>query len=327
MKDESNRDQSVRDTAAPSIAVILPTFNGEAFVRESIESVLSQEFPSFELIVCDDASTDATWSILQEYSSERCKVVRNTENRGLFPTLNRLMEETRSEWVHLWSQDDRMLPGCLMRTSEFARSHPEVGMIYSGRHHVDEAGARLPDGPTDTTPAIVPPLLAARIMYYFGSIAGNIANVTLRRNVFAQIGPFREDLEVSGDFEYWVRLSESHSIGFQSEPLVELRSHGGQFSRQLSSEKRFIEENREIYDSLLARLPADEMKRAIRHKMWVLQVNTFHHAVRCIIRGNLRTAIQVLNLLRNETRLVPLLARWFFSANGRLMSRPSLLSE
>jgi hypothetical protein len=234
------------------------------------------------------------------------------------------MGETRSEWVHLWSQDDRMLPACLRRTTEFALSHPDVAMIYSRMHFIDETGKLISRGKEDTTPDVVSPLLAARIMYYYGSIAGNIANVSLRRDVFDLLGGFREDMKVSGDYEFWVRLSERHSIGFQSEALIELRVHEHQFSKRPLSGVQFIRENREIKDRLIARLEGVDLENARRHRRWVMQVNDFHHAVRCAARGDFRTAADVLRILRSEAAILPLAARWLVSGNARLLQRPRL---
>ena len=315
-------------SAGPAIAVALPTWNGAAFVRESVESVLAQDNADFELIVCDDASRDGTWAMLEPYAVDaRCRLLRNETNRGLFATLNRIVREARSPWVHLWSQDDRMLPSCLGRTRAFADAHAEVGMIYSGRYHIDAAGRRRPEALPDETPAIVSPLLAARIMFYFGSIAGNIANVTVRKDVFDTLGGFREDLAVSGDFEYWTRVSEGWPIGFQREPLIELRDHQGQLSRQRGSGTRFIRENRAILDRLLLRLPEDERPRARRYRRWVLEVRQFHHAVRCALAGDVRSCLDVLASLRAETALVPLALRWLMSANGHLAAPPSLRAD
>lgn len=306
----------------PAITVVLPTFNGAVYVGESVESVLSQDGVDFELIVCDDGSSDETWEILQQYAGPRCRLLRNETNIGLFPTLNRLMAEARGDWVHLWSQDDRMLPGCLLRTTEFARSHPEVAMIYSRMRFIDDRGQVVSHGKDDSTPEVVSPLLAARIMYYYGSIAGNIANVSLRRDVATELGGFREDMKVSGDYELWVRLSEAHSIGFQSEPLIELRVHGEQFSKQPLSGAQFIKENREIKNRLLSRLDPTDVANARKYRRWVGQVNDFHHAVRCAARGDFKTAREVVHFLRAEAAVTPMALRWLVTANARFLPRP-----
>lgn len=315
----------MRASINPAITVALPTHNGEAHVRESIESVLSQDTDDFELIVCDDASTDDTWSIVESYRGPHCRVLRNEENRGLFPTLNRLMREARSPWVHLFSQDDRMLANCLRRTCDFAADHPEVAMIYSQMHFIDSAGRRAPEEvDNDNTPTIVPSLLSAQIMFYFGSIAGNISNVSLLKTAFDEVGEFRDDLEVSGDYEYWTRLSETHLIGFQRERLIELRTHGEQFSRQWSSGVKFLSENREVHQRLLARFPAEELKQAKHFQRWVIDVNDFHYALRSVLRGEWRIARRALRLLKSRTPLLPLAFRWIMSGNGRMVTRPAL---
>jgi glycosyltransferase involved in cell wall biosynthesis len=310
----------------PAITVALPTYNGQAYVRESIDSILAQDTDDFELIVCDDASTDDTWSIVESYRGPRCRLLRNEKNQGLFPTLNRLMREAQSPLVHLFSQDDRMRPDCLSRTCDFAAKHPEVAMIYCHTHFIDSAGRRAPESlVTDNTPTIVPSLLAAQIMFYFGSIAGNIANVSLRKTAFEEVGEFREDLEVSGDYEYWTRLSETHLIGFQRERLIELRTHANQFSQQWSSGEKFLSENWEVHRRLLSRLPAGELRQANHFQRWVIDVNAFHYAMRSVLRGESRTALRALRLLSSRTALLPLALRWIISGNGRLIRRPVLV--
>ena len=142
-------------------------FNGARFIRACVDSILAQDTDDFELIVCDDASSDETWTILNSYSYKRLRLIQNADNRGLFPTLNRLMSEATGSLVHLFSSDDRMLRTCLSRTCDFAASRPSVGMIYSQYHRIDANGARKPEsGHFDDTPDVVPPLLAAQIMFY-----------------------------------------------------------------------------------------------------------------------------------------------------------------
>jgi glycosyltransferase involved in cell wall biosynthesis len=302
----------------------LPTFNGEQYIGESLESVLSQDEQDFELIVCDDGSTDATPEIVHGCVDPRVRLIRNGRNRGLFPTLNRLMREARADIVHLWAQDDRMLSHCLSRTLEFAGEHPEVGMIYSAVLAIDARGARILSDREDHTPSVIDSLLAARIMFYYGSIAGNIANVTLRRSALEVVGGFRDDLKVSGDYEMWVRLSESYPLGFVREPLIELRQHPGQFSRRSGSGLQFIREDRAIHDRLLERLPASERRDAVLYRQRLIQVKHFHHAVRCALAGQIGQAAEVVREIRYESPLLPLAWRWLTTVNGRLAPKPRI---
>lgn len=312
---------------APAISVILPIHNGSAYLRESVESVLAQDTDDYELIVCDDASSDDTWTLLQQYSA-KCRLLRNEAKLGLFPTLNRLMSEARASWVHLWSHDDRMLPNCLSGTLAFANAHPDVGMIYSRTYFIDENGRRDPSPwKDDPTPEIVDSELAAKIMFYFSSIAGNIANVTLRKDVFDSLGGFREDMKLSGDYEFWARLSEAHPIGHQRDRLIELRVHDAQFSKQSQSGEKFIRENIEIRDRLLGRIPEPERETARHFQRWVIDSNNFHFALKAAITGEWRTASNILSLLRSDSSLLPIALRWLLSANGRTIARPELVAQ
>jgi hypothetical protein len=173
----------------------------------------------------------------------------------------------------------------------------------------------------------VSPQLAAKIMFYFGSIAGNIANVTLSSSAFDSIGSFREDFAVSGDYEYWVRLSESYPIGFLRERLIELRLHKNQFSQQWSSGLKFIAENDEVYDRLISRLPPSDKEHANHFRKWVIEVNAFHHGVRSLLKGKFTTAFRVMRLLRTRTSLTDVAARWALSVNGRRIKRPELVDR
>jgi glycosyltransferase involved in cell wall biosynthesis len=302
--------------------VALPAFNGERYIHESIQSVLGQDEKKFELVVCDDGSTDGTLAIVQGLADPRIRILRNDQNRGLFATLNRLMGECRAEIVHLWAQDDRMSPHCLTRVLEFADEHPEVGMIYSAVQIIDAHGARVAEQREDRTPAVIDPLLAARIMFYYGSISGNISNVALRRSAFDTVGGFRADLKVSGDYEMWVRLSERYPLGFVREPLIELRQHAQQFSRRAGSGLQFIRENRAIHDRLIERLPADERVAAVHYRERFIHVKQFHHAVRCALAGEIGQAREVVRELGYESPLLPVVWRWLTTMNGRRVARP-----
>jgi hypothetical protein len=198
-------------------------------------------------------------------------------------------------------------------------------MIYSRMEFIDYDGVvDEPGEADDETPDVIEPHLAVRIMFYFGSIAGNIANVTLRRDVFDELNGFDEKFKVSGDYDYWVRLSERYPIGFQRNVVIQGRRHDGQLSRKSQSAIQFIRENRAIHDRLFERLHPFEHRNALRFRRWVLQVNAFHQAVRYAGSGELKSSLATLDLLRDETPIFLLAVRWAVSANGRIVSRPRL---
>src|SRR5262249_30439746 len=94
----------------PIATVAMVTFNSERFVREAIESVLAQEFRSFELVVSDDCSTDSTWKIVQEYAGPQVRVFRNEANLGEVPNRNKALELARGKYLMFLDGDDYLYP-------------------------------------------------------------------------------------------------------------------------------------------------------------------------------------------------------------------------
>lgn len=234
----------------PPISIIFPVYNGSRYLRLSLESLLSQTFRDFELIIWNDGSSDNSEAIIRSFQDERIRYFKNLQNRGLFPTLNSAIREARGRWIRLWSQDDIMKPHCLEVEFAFNELNGEIGMSYCARDIIDGDGNITLPAPFDSTPDIVSPMLASQIMFYHGSIAGNIANVTLRRSILDDLGFFREDLVVSGDLEMWVRIAKHAPIGFIRLSLMCLRSHDGQFSRRRGIAITFLQEDYPLFDEL-----------------------------------------------------------------------------
>lgn len=308
----------MRDVS-PFISVVLPVHNGEKYLRESIDSVLLQGYPNFEFIIWDDHATDGSAQIIESYQDSRIRRFANEKNLGLFKTLNRAIGEAKGDWIRLWSQDDQMKPNCLATESDFIRRQPTVGMIYCAVDLIDENGEIIVPAPEYQTPELVTPELATQIMFFHGSIAGNIANVTLKRSVLDEVGPFREDMWISGDFEMWVRLSEKYPLGFLGDALIKLRAHKGQFSRAKGSYTTSISEDQFIYAALMNRLPPELSTYSTKYHRWHRGPMYWHHMVRCLLSRDFDNALKAYRTVR-KLSVSPFLLAWFwlFTINQRL---------
>ena len=138
---------------APGVSVILPVYNGERDLAQAIESILAQTFADFELIIVDDGSTDNTASILEQYAArdQRIRVLRNSVNRGIGPTLNRGIESARGEFIARQDADDWSIPGRLALQVAFLRDHPDHFLVGSQIRVLreDNASARITHYPLD----------------------------------------------------------------------------------------------------------------------------------------------------------------------------------
>jgi glycosyltransferase involved in cell wall biosynthesis len=307
---------------SPEITVAMPVYNGERYLRGSIESVLAQNYERYELIVCDDGSTDSTPSLLATYRSKRLRVLRNERNQGLFSTLNRLVKASEGGLIHLWSQDDIMLPDCLRETVAFHKEHTQIAMSYCIGVTIDENGRRVGSTGADTTPTVISPRLAAQIMFYHGSMPGNISNVCIKKPVLLEVGPFREDLKVSGDFEMWVRLTEKYPMGYLKKPLVEIRSHSGQFSRRTDIGLQFLKEDNPIYETLYQRLPESIKEYARRYELRHRLAMSFHGLVRNLACGKVRLALEGAAQFKSRTQLLLAAFFWLITINARYLKLP-----
>lgn len=250
--------------SVPKITVILPVYNGIDYLKESVESVLAQSFTDFEFLILDDCSTDGSWDYLCTIKDPRVQLFQNEKNRGLFYNLNFLSKKSDAPLVKLWSQDDYMTPAALDEVVKVYDKNPELGFIYSAVKIIDENSKVTLEAKEDITPAIVDKETHARICFRWGSIAGNIANVTIANNAFKKVGYFDESMTICGDFDMWVRIGEYFNIGFINNPIVYLRSHSKQLSRQEVYYIKHVEEDIVVYNKLFAYISQDLRKEGVK---------------------------------------------------------------
>lgn len=130
------------ETDHPRVSIGLPVYNGENFIQETLDSLLAQTFPNFELIICDNASTDNTETICQEYSTKdkRIRYYRNSKNLGAAKNYNRTFELSTAQYFKWAAHDDLCAPEFLERCVEILDSYPSVILCYPQEHWIDENG-------------------------------------------------------------------------------------------------------------------------------------------------------------------------------------------
>jgi glycosyltransferase involved in cell wall biosynthesis len=269
------------------------------YLEQSVTSVLKQTFTDFEFLILDDCSTDESLTYLNNLNDNRVKVFSNKENKGLFYNLNFLIKESGGQLIKLWAQDDIMYAECLQQIVAFHDQHPEVGFSYTGRDYIDEHNNIELNKFIDTTPAIISQELHTRIAFFTGSIAGNIANVTLTKKAIDIVGLFNEEMKISGDFDMWVRIAKEFPIGFIKEPLILLRNHTGQLSRQAAYYIYHIKEDIIVYNFLSGYITAEQKKegRVLLRNHKLLFYYTL--MLKAIIKGNIRTGYDFIKILNS----------------------------
>ncbi len=234
------------------ISVILPVFNGGSYLIKSVESVLSQADANFEFLILDDCSTDGSREYLKNIKNDYTFIYYNDVNKGLFFNLNYLIQKSKGKLIKLWAQDDIMYQYCLHEFISFHDQNIDIGFSYSDRDIIDENGIVKIETRMDDTPKIISSELHAKIAFFTGSIAGNIANVCISKDALLAVGRFREDMKISADFDMWVRLAKDYKTGFIKQKLIKLRDHKNQLSRNEAFYICHVREDREVYNYLFS---------------------------------------------------------------------------
>ena len=143
--DERLRGRPMTQSDPPVVSIVLPTHNGARFLRESIDSCLAQLYRGFELILVDDASTDATPDILAEYALRDSRVVtiRNEKNLRLPQSLNEGFSHARGRYFTWTSDDNRYRPHALQTMVYMLDHRPEIDLVYSDYSVIDNTGAAI----------------------------------------------------------------------------------------------------------------------------------------------------------------------------------------
>ncbi|MBO4712066.1 glycosyltransferase [bacterium] len=117
----------------PKISVVMPVYNREQYLKESVESILNQTFTDFEFIIVDDQSTDSSWKIIQEYASKDSRIVavKNTGKKGCYPARNCGHKLAKGKYIAVMDSDDISLPERLKTQFNFMEQNPEIGICGS----------------------------------------------------------------------------------------------------------------------------------------------------------------------------------------------------
>src|SRR6267142_6107507 len=139
-------------TPQPKVSVGLPVYNGAEFLRAALDSILRQDYRDFELIISDNASTDGTRAICQQYAQgdKRIRYFRNESNGGAAENYRRVFELARGDYFNWATHDDIQLPGFLRRCAEVLDKAPTSVVLVAPRAEIiDAEGRKIEDWPVE----------------------------------------------------------------------------------------------------------------------------------------------------------------------------------
>ena len=216
----------------PKVSILLTSYNHARFLREAIDSALTQSFGDFELLVLDDASTDGSWDIIQSYGDPRVRAIRNAQ-RESSGNLNRLLAGATGQYVAIHHSDDAWAPGKLQLQVEALDRDERLGAVLSRVTFIDERGLEVSGAHALSHLFNVPNRGRHQWLRHF-FYEGNALchpSALIRREIYQRAGGYRTYTQLP-DFDFWIRLCLTHELHILDEPLLKFRliDHAGNMS-------------------------------------------------------------------------------------------------
>ncbi|MDN3605675.1 glycosyltransferase [Kaistella yonginensis] len=263
------------------VSVCIPTYNGERYLQEALDSVKKQTYTNIEVIISDDQSTDSTLAICERFRSEvnfPVKIV-NHEPAGIGANWNNSVRHSTGLYIKFLFQDDILLPHCIETMLKYMHAS-KLAIIASKREIIDENSCVVKEGGwvekygdlqrgaglevQDFAVLTKQTIKNLKFGYIINSnMIGEPCVTMFTRELFNRIGPFSIALKQMLDYEYWIRVLVKYKIGIIEEKLVCFRVHEEQTSYLTSlSKNNEADSIRQTFYQKLLRYTGSDIKKS-----------------------------------------------------------------
>jgi glycosyltransferase involved in cell wall biosynthesis len=239
----------------PLVSIIVPVYNGERFLRESLDSILAQSYPRIEVLVMDDASTDTTPEIIAGYG-KRVRCYRQQQNKRQYQNVNEALEMVGGDYIAVYHSDDVYEPDIVAEEVKFFEQHPEAGAVFCHDIFINAEGREygrltipkeLRDLPTLNYSTILNALLTHKNRFF------PAPSSMIRASVYKAVGGYRADrFGIASDLEMWLRIARRYAIGILPDYLFRYRHGHGNWTQTYYHVRTEEERHFQILDLYLA---------------------------------------------------------------------------
>jgi glycosyltransferase involved in cell wall biosynthesis len=197
------------------ISIVTPSFNQDRYIEQTIQSVLSQDYPSIEYILVDGGSTDGTVNIIQKYEEKLAFWVSETD-RGQTDAINKGFERAKGDILAWINSDDTYEPGAIAAAVTYLQEHPEVGMVYGDCNYINESGN------------VIGKFNAAQTNYRLlrqGYTHIPQQTMFFRAELWKQVGPLDPSFYFAMDYDLWTRIAAHAQIRYIPQTWANFRLH------------------------------------------------------------------------------------------------------
>lgn len=224
----------------PTLSVIMPNYNHAQYISEALNAILAQSYTPLEIIIIDDASTDNSFEILEDYASKYSliRLLRNEHNLGVVHNIIRLNELVKGDYLYVAAADDKILPGFFEKSMNLLTQYPQAGLCSTCTLYIDEGGRNrgiLHMPVFSNKGCFIPPDKALSMLHRYGSwIQGN--TTILRRRALIDSGGFIPELQAGSDsFAYQV-IAVKSGVCFIPEVLAACRQLDSSYSATIAKD-------------------------------------------------------------------------------------------
>ena len=209
----------------PKVTVLMPVYNEEKYLPESIESILSQTFKNFDFLIIDDGSTDNSEKIIRSYNDSRIQILLNGKNIGIVKTLNKGLKLSKGKYIVRMDADDVSLPERLEKQITYMEENPETGVLGCNIRNVDKNLNFISENlrPITHYQNLWKLLYKTNMMH---------PTVVFRKSVLSKNGyNYNSKFKRCEDYELWSRLAYVTVIEQIPDILVMRRHHEGAITK------------------------------------------------------------------------------------------------
>jgi glycosyltransferase involved in cell wall biosynthesis len=310
----------------PKVSVCIPTYNYAWCLGAAIESVIAQSFQDWELVICDDSSTDNTEAVIALYQAllgARLRFYRNERRLGLPGNFNRVTELAEGEYIKPLCADDVLHPHALEQLVQALDQHPSAAIAACDREEfIDEAGHNGgPGRARPFGPGLVSGREVLRTECRFHGTIGVPSHVMLRASYLGSGPVWNPALEHCMDLALWCSLCEQWDVVYAEGALIYIRGHPGQATRTNRATLVDIRDHSELFQKLFHESPTLGGHRRYRYQFVRYHLYPwFERAMEAALRGEWKKSLWILGRIASFC-WVP----WWFPYFTLLMVQGSLL--
>jgi len=235
---------------APKVSIMMCTYNRAPLIKEAIMSALNQTFSDFELLILDDASTDTTAKIVHSFQDSRIRYIKNATRQDIAKNRNRGLAEARGNYIAILDSDDKWSDNEKLASQiRFLETHPDVAVVGTFAHTINETGQRNGDIRPETDPLRIKRNLLLR---------NNLINSSslFHKHLAVLAGGYDDTLSGIEDYDLWLKLGRSHKLANLPLFMTDYRIHGGQVTKRrlrlAIAHFRLVKRYRRDYPNFLA---------------------------------------------------------------------------